>query len=45
MEIRNRAFMKSYNDALYQSLKAQSKLQIIEETIAKVRANLDKVKK
>jgi hypothetical protein len=38
------AYMKSYNDALYQTLKAQSKFHIIEENIAKVKANLDKYK-
>jgi hypothetical protein len=38
------AYMKSYNDALYQTLKAQSKFHIIEESIAKVKANLDKYK-
>jgi hypothetical protein len=34
--------MKSYNDALYQTLKAQGKFHIIEENIARVKANLDK---
>lgn len=33
--------MKSYNDALYQALKAQGKFHIIEENIARVRKNLD----
>jgi hypothetical protein len=36
------AYMKSYNDALYQTLKAQGKFHIIEESVAKVKANLDK---
>jgi len=36
------AYMKSYNDALYQTLKAQGKFRIIEENVAKVKANLDK---
>lgn len=35
-------YMKSYNDALYQTLKAQGKFHIIEENIARVKANLDK---
>ena len=34
--------MKSYNDALYQTLKAQGKFHIIEENVARVKANLDK---
>jgi hypothetical protein len=36
------AYMKSYNDALYQTLKAQGKFHVIEENIARVKANLDK---
>ena len=36
--------MKSYNDALYQTLKAQGKFHVIEENIARVKANLDKYK-
>jgi hypothetical protein len=36
------AYMKSYNDALYQTLKAQGKFQMIEENVARVKANLDK---
>ena len=36
------AYMKSYNDALYQTLKAQGKFHIIEENVARVKANLDK---
>jgi hypothetical protein len=36
------AYMKSYNDALYQSLRAQGKFHIIEENVARVKANLDK---
>jgi hypothetical protein len=38
------AYMKSYNDALYETLKAQGKFQIIEDNITKVKANLDKYK-
>jgi hypothetical protein len=38
------AYMKSYNDALYQTLKAQGKFHVIEENIARVKANLDKYK-
>lgn len=37
-------YMKSYNDALYQALKAQGKFHIIEENVARVKANLDKYK-
>lgn len=33
--------MKSYNDALYQALKAQGKFHVIEENMARVRKNLD----
>ncbi|MDB6067885.1 MAG: hypothetical protein JWR26_4093 [Pedosphaera sp.] len=36
------AYMKSYNDALYQTLKAQGKFHVVEENIARVKANLDK---
>lgn len=36
------AYMKSYNDALYQTLKAQGKFHFIEENIARIKANLDK---
>ena len=36
------AYMKSYNNALYQTLKAQGKFQIIEENVARVKANVDK---
>ena len=39
------AYMKGYNDALFQKLKAQGKFHFIEENIAKVKANLDKQKK
>jgi hypothetical protein len=35
------AYMKSYNDALYQALKAQGKFRVIEENIARVKTNLD----
>jgi hypothetical protein len=38
------AYMKSYNDALYKALKAQGKFHVIEENIARVKANLDKYK-
>lgn len=38
------AYMKSYNDALTQMLKAQSKFHVIEGNIARVKANLDKHK-
>jgi hypothetical protein len=37
-------YMKSYNDALYQTLKAQGKFHVIEENIARVKANLEKAK-
>lgn len=36
------AYMKSYNDTLYKTLKAQGKFHVIEENVAKVKANLDK---
>jgi hypothetical protein len=35
-------YMNSYNEALYQTLKAQNKFHIIEENVARVKANLDK---
>ena len=35
-------YMNSYNDALYQTLKAQGKFHIIEENVARVKANLAK---
>jgi hypothetical protein len=38
------AYMKSYNDALYQTLKAQGKFHIIEENVARVKENFDKYK-
>jgi len=38
------AYMKSYNDALYNTLKGQGKFHVIEENIARVKANLDKYK-
>jgi hypothetical protein len=38
------AYMKSYNDALTQTLKAQGKFHVIEENVARVKANLDKGK-
>lgn len=38
------AYMKSYNDALYQTLKAQGKFHVIEENVARVKANLDRYK-
>jgi hypothetical protein len=34
------AFMKSYNDALTQALKTQGKFHLVEENVAKVKANL-----
>jgi hypothetical protein len=37
--------MKSYNDALYQTLKAQGKFHVIEENIARVKTNLDNYEK
>lgn len=33
--------MNTYNDALYQALKAQGKFHLIEENIARIKANLD----
>ena len=36
------AYMKSYNDALYQTLKAQGKFHLVEENVVRVKANLDK---
>ena len=39
------AYMKSYNDALMQTLKAQGKFHVIEENVARVKANLDKMPK
>ena len=38
------AYMKSYNDALYKTLKAQGKFHVVEENITRVKANLDKNK-
>ena len=38
------AYMKSYNDALTQTLKAQGKFHIVEENIARVKTNLDNQK-
>src|SRR5262245_46045436 len=38
------AYMKSYNAALYQELKSQGKFHLIEENVARVKANLDKQK-
>lgn len=35
-------YMKSYNDALYHTRKAQGKFHIIEENVARVKTNLDK---
>jgi hypothetical protein len=37
-------YMKTYNDALYQTLKAQGKFHLIEENIARVKENLAKQK-
>lgn len=39
------AYMKSYNDTLTQTLKAQGKFHVIEENVARVKANLDKIPK
>ena len=39
------AYMKSYNEALEKTLKAQGKFQVIEENVAKVKVNLDAQKK
>jgi len=36
------AYMKSYNDALTQALKAEGKFHLVEENVAKVKSNLDK---
>jgi hypothetical protein len=36
------AHMKSYNDALTQALKVGGKFHLVEENVAKVKANLDK---
>ena len=38
------AYMKSYNDALTETLKAQGKFHVIEENVARVKANHDKQK-
>jgi len=38
------AYMKSYNQALAQTLKAKGKFHVIEENVARVKANLDKQK-
>jgi hypothetical protein len=38
------AYMKSYNDALTQSFKAQGKFHVIEENVARVKANLERQK-
>ena len=35
------AYMTSYNDALYRTLKAQGKFHVVAENIARVKANLD----
>lgn len=37
-------YMKSYNDALTEILKAQGKFHAIEENVARVKANLEKQK-
>jgi hypothetical protein len=41
----DRAYMKSYNDALYNALKDQGQFDVIEENIARVRKNLDAYEK
>ena len=38
------AYMKSYNDALTQTLKAQGKFHFIEENVVRMKTNLDKQK-
>ena len=38
------AYMKSYNEALTQALKAQGKFHIIEENVVRVKQNRDKQK-
>ena len=38
------AYMKSYNDALAQTLKAQGKFHVIEENAVRMKTNLDKQK-
>ena len=38
------AYMKSYNNALTQALQTQGKFHLIEENVARVKANLDKQK-
>jgi hypothetical protein len=39
------AYMKSYNDALYQTLKAQGKFHVVEENVARVKTNLENYEK
>jgi len=39
------AYMKSYNEALTQTLKAEGKFQVIEENVARVKTNLDNYEK
>jgi hypothetical protein len=39
------AYMKNYNDALAQTLKAQGKFHVIEENVARVKTNLDNYEK
>lgn len=39
------AYMKSHNEALTQTLKAQGKFHIIEENVARVKTNLDNYEK
>ena len=36
------AYMTNYNDALYRALKANRKFHIVEENVARAKANLDK---
>jgi hypothetical protein len=38
-------YMKSYNDALYQTLKAQGKFHVVEENVARVKTNLENYEK
>lgn len=39
------AYMTTYNEALYRGLKAQGKFHVIEENIARVKANLENAQK
>jgi hypothetical protein len=39
------AYMKRYNEALYQALKAQGKFHLLEESVARAKTNLDNYEK